>query len=162
DESVRPYAGNLIEYQHVTEYDSSKTGLLGKIEHTFMLSVNDAGSNSQPYVAAVNTSWRTGTLRSDKIYKTVGSSSQLVQEIQNAYSFSDRLNTTNGIKVDYSSYCEGSSPLMRSHNISLSTLFTEQYYLSESKKIDYLSPQSVTSQQNFTANSGFHTLPVFT
>lgn len=161
DENVKPPSGNLIEYQYVTEYDSSITGLLGKTEHTFRLSVDDAGNNGQPYVPPINTSWRTGTVAVDRVYKNSGGSPELLREVQNTYYNSpDNLNKINGIKVDYAAYCTGSSPMMRAHNIGLSTLFTEQYYLSASKQTDYLQPQSIVSQQNITANSAFHTFPV--
>lgn len=162
DESVVPAAGSHIEYAFVTEYDSSENKLLGKIENRFLTSQNIAGSYGQPFVAPVNTSWRGGLLANQKIYKGEDKDHfELVREINNEYTINSGLHMVNGIKLDYGAYCSAS--VGRIINQSLSTLFTEQYYLSKTVTTDYISPtQSISTVTNTTANSTFHNLPVTT
>nr|WP_295865846.1 hypothetical protein [uncultured Chitinophaga sp.] len=161
DESVIPGGGSHIEYQYVTEYDSSQNKQLGKTESTFLLSSNVAGSYVQPYVAPVNTSWRAGMLLNQKIYKTDAGGFQLVQEIQNDYAISSRLSLLNGIKLDYALYCATNAPGSRRINQSLATLFTEHFYLSRSQTIDYTpSAPALVKQKDIAANSLRHTFPV--
>lgn len=158
-DNVRATAGSHIEYSKVTVYDSSANGQLGKTENQYMLSTNEAGSYAEPYVAPINSSWRGGMLLNSKEYKYESSSFQVVRETQNVYEETDRQRLTNGIRVNYAYYCPVTIFTDRVYNTSLSTFFTKQFNLLQSKEYQYLPTESFVSETNYTISSLRHTLP---
>ncbi|GAA3934307.1 hypothetical protein GCM10022209_30880 [Chitinophaga oryziterrae] len=159
DENIAPAAGSHIEYEKVTMYDSSSIGQLGKTESVYLMSVNEAGSYVDPFVVPVNSFWRAGAPVSKKEYKSSGGLFQLVKETQNGYLESDRLKLTNGIRVGYNSYCPVNNNQDRTYNISLSTFFTKQFNLQSTNIYEYLPTQNLLTQNLYTINSPFHSLP---
>jgi hypothetical protein len=158
-DNVRTVAGSHIEYAKVIMYDSSSAGQLGKTESLYMLSTNEAGSYAEPYVAPINSSWRGGMLLNRKDYKYENGSMQIVKEVQNLYTETDRQNLTNGIRINYGYYCPVTNFSDRTYNISLSTLFTKQFNLQQTKEYFYLPTQSFVNETNYTISSLQHTLP---
>lgn len=156
DESVVPFDGSPVVYSRVTVYDSSATGKLGKTENVYLLPLDKTASHADPYVAPVFTSWYTGKLLNQKIYSSTGNSYQLIREYRHTYTTLNKQQITTGFKTNYAVYCV---PDSSTYNVSLSTLFSDRFYLLQSKKIDYLPAQSLTIQTNYTANAATHTLP---
>jgi YD repeat-containing protein len=156
DESVVPFDGSPVTYSRVTVYDSSATGKQGKTENVYLLPLDKTASHADPYVAPVNTSWYAGKLLNQRIYSLTGNIYRLIREYRHTYTTLNKQQVTTGFKTNYAVYCELDSS---TYNVSLSTLFSDRFFLLQSKKIDYLPNQGLTNQTNYTYNSATHTSP---
>jgi YD repeat-containing protein len=155
-----PFVGSNIEYLNVTELEDT-SGVGGKTEFSFLASSDEGGNNAQPYIAALNTSWRVGAILSEKNYKFDNGIYSLVRETNNGYYIGEKEKITNGIKVDYSAYSTVNSTACREHSIGMSTLFTESFYLNQSVTKEYLG-DTINNVTNISATSSNHTLPTLT
>lgn len=159
DENVIPFGGSHIEYGNVSMYDSSTLGILGRTDNTYLFTDNEYGSYASPYVAPVNTSWKAGSLTNQKIYKLVGSMYTLLEETKNDYLPFNRNKITTGHRTNYSTYCNLSSAISHSFNVSLSTLFSEQFGLVQTTKRSLLPVKGLINQTTITFGSVKHTQP---
>jgi hypothetical protein len=161
DESVKPFVGSNIEYTNVTELEDT-SGMGGKTEYTFMPSTDDGGSEEAPYAPALNTSWVTGSVLSEKSYRYDSSNSYtLVREVNNSHYRGTKERFVNGIRVDYDTYSPINSSGCRHHNTAMTTLFTEPFYQNQSITKEILN-DTLTNTTNISATSSYHTLPTLT
>jgi len=159
DENVRPVAGNNIEYAYVTEYDDS-LGINGKTENVFMTSTNEGGSlYGEPFVAPLNTSWRTGNLIYQKKYKYQEGVYALIDSTVHGYFIGPKNDLLNGIQVDYRFNCPNTvSSNWTQHGTSLATDFTEQFYENQLSRSEIFN-NVITNTVNTNALSNYHTQP---
>lgn len=155
DENIRPSAGPHIEYPYVTMYDSSSLGILGKTESFYLTSTNEAGSYAPPYVRPINNNWVSGAALNQKIYKYSSGVYTLIKEIQNSFVESARIGQSNGIRVNYASYCPVSTN--RTYNTSLATVFTKRFNITQGKELNMLPSTALTNQIDYLYNSTKHT-----
>lgn len=150
DESVIPFAGNVIEYGTVTELEDS-AGTQGKTVNHYLLSENIAGSDTDPYTPSINTSWRTGSILEKDLYL---SSDSLVAKKQNTDSYDYEGTQINGVKVSYSTYCEASTG--RYYNTNLSTLFSESFRKAQGGNTLYSGSDSLSQTDSLYYNLTKH------
>jgi hypothetical protein len=159
DESLLPFTGSPVAYSQVTIVDSSASGKQGKTDNVYLLPLNDTSSHADPYVAPAITSWYAGKLLQQKIYSATGDDYQLIREYRYTYPALNKLQVATGFKTNYAQYCALNSPDNIIYNVSTSTLFSDRFYLLQSKITDYLPAQGLTRQVDYTAGSPVHTLP---
>lgn len=159
DESVRPLDAIPVIYSHIRVSDSSIAGRQGKTESIYLLPENHTLSNTAPYVTPVNTTWHIGTLLNKKIYALKDNTDELIKEYRYTYNELDEKYLATSMRANYAQYCALNTTDNNDYNVSLSTVFSDRFYLQQSKEIDYLSGQSLTKQTDYTVNGLRHNLP---
>ncbi|ACU61833.1 hypothetical protein [Chitinophaga pinensis] len=159
DESVWPLDAIPVIYSHITVSDSSVAGRQGKTESVYLLPENHTVSNTAPYVTPLNTSWQIGTLVNRKLYALKDNVDELVKEYRYTYKALEESYQTTGVKTNYAQYCTLNTPDNNNYNTSLSTFFSDRFYLQQSKEIDYLSGQTLTKQIDYAVSGIRHNLP---
>lgn len=159
DESVRPLDALPVIYSHITVSDSSVAGRQGKTESVYLLPENHTVSNTAPYVTPVNTDWHIGILLNRKIYALKDNTDELIKEYHYTYNELNEKYLTTGVRANYAQYCALNTTDNNTYNVSLSTSFSDRFYLQQSKEINYLSGQSLTKQTDYAVSGIRHSLP---
>lgn len=159
EESIVPLIGNPVEYLYVTEL-SDHNGKNGKTDYVFTRNETLSDEGSQPYVIPFMATWRSGQLKSKKVYKKAGANFILVQQDSLEYEFTYPFEcVTRGLKAAYGTYCDLSGPMYREIYTTHENYQTEKFYQKSLAQTTYDNTGNIRtgSRQYFASTK--HTLP---
>ncbi len=157
EESVKPIIGPAIEYGLVTE-QADDNGESGKTNKYLSFSNQIGGSNTTPVVTPTNTSWTSGLLLNEQIFKK--NDLNLKRENRINYSLDYLSSQIQGLRVEYDNFCPvdiNSS----TYSINPATVYSSDFKMSSNVLGDFSDSGMQISNKSYIYDSNNHQNPQF-